>query len=95
MDGNSLLATHYCPKGNQSRLEYVGNPSSERLYFAFRDGTNLNVKGKWHQHAFWVRLVDDKRFERCEIYVENGGNYNPKEIPPQTPFQKFIRKTQE
>jgi hypothetical protein len=31
MDGDALIATHYCPQGNQPRLQYRPEFSSERL----------------------------------------------------------------
>jgi hypothetical protein len=72
MDGSHLIATHYCPQGNQPRLQFAGQSDSGRLSFEFRDGTNLQVKGKSHQHAFWIKLLGEKSFERSETYVDNG-----------------------
>ena len=72
MDGNNLIATHYCPQGNQPRLQFAGGSDPGRLSFEFRDGTNLQVEGKSHQHAFWIRLLGEKSFERSETYVDNG-----------------------
>ena len=71
LDGNRLLATHYCPQGNQPRLEYVGADSHGRWQFRFVDGTNLHVKGSSHQQAFWIRVGKDGTFERGETYVDN------------------------
>ena len=72
LDGEALMATHYCPQGNQPRLQLVPSGTPGRLDFAFRDGTNLQVEGKAHQHAFWLEFLDDGRFKRNETYVENG-----------------------
>lgn len=72
MDSNNLIATHYCPQGNQPRLHFAGGSDSGRLSFEFRDGTNLQVKGKSHQHAFWIRILGENLFERSETYVDNG-----------------------
>ena len=71
LDGDRLLATHYCPQGNQPRLEYSGVDKDSRWQFRFLDGTNLQVKGHSHQQAFWIKLHDDKTFERGETYVDN------------------------
>lgn len=72
MDGNNLIATHYCPQGNQPRLQFADGSDPGRLSFVFRDGTNLKVKGKSHQHAFWIRVLGENSFERSETYVDNG-----------------------
>jgi hypothetical protein len=72
MDGNNLIATHYCPQGNQPRLQFASGSDPGQLTFEFRDGTNLQVKDKSHQHAFWIRLLGENSFERSETYVENG-----------------------
>jgi hypothetical protein len=72
LDGDHLLATHYCPQGNQPRLEYADVDKTGRWQFRFRDGTNLHVKGRSHQQAFWIKLQDDgASFERGETYIDN------------------------
>ena len=72
MDGETLVADHYCPQGNQARLQLTKDTGADKLSFAFRDGTNLQVKGKAHQHAFWIKLSGQNSFVRSETYVENG-----------------------
>ena len=71
LDGSELIATHYCPQGNQPRLQFVKIDESNKLHFTFRDGTNLRVKDKSHQHAFWIRFLGKNSFERSETYVDN------------------------
>jgi hypothetical protein len=73
MDGEELLATHYCPLGNQPRLQFKRNePETSVLSFTFRDATNLPDPARAHQHSFWIRILSDASFERSETYVENG-----------------------
>lgn len=74
MDGaNTLVATHYCPQGNQPRLQYRPDLSGRRLEFTFRDATNLPDPSAAHQHAFWVEIGPGAgAFARNETYVENG-----------------------
>jgi hypothetical protein len=72
MDGEALIATHYCPQGNQPRLQYRPETSNERLHFTFRDSTNLPDPNVAHQHEFWIRRHADGTFARNETYVENG-----------------------
>jgi hypothetical protein len=72
MDGDTLIATHYCPQGNQPRLQYSPTTSNERLHFSFRDATNLPDANVAHQHEFWIRRHSDGTFARNETYLENG-----------------------
>ncbi len=72
LDGEALVATHYCPQGNQPRLQWVMDGHPSRRTFTFRDGTNLQVKGASHQHAFWVERLGPDTYQRSETYVANG-----------------------
>ena len=86
LDGESLMATHYCPQGNQPRLVLM--PGSEKMQFAFLDGTHLQVAGKSHQHSFWLQIDDNDHFQRNEIYVENGVVIN--KAPAEDPAETFV-----
>ena len=71
MDGGILMATHYCPIGNQPKLLYV--PSDEqKITFKIDSITNLPDKSVGHNIEFWVTLDDESTFTREEIYLENG-----------------------
>lgn len=72
VDGDELLATHYCPQGNQPRLRLISGTKQDRFDFALKDGGNLSVPGGWHQHLMWLQLGDADSFMRSETYVENG-----------------------
>lgn len=74
MDGaDTLIATHYCPQGNQPRLDYHPELSGRRLEFRFRDATNLPDANAAHQDAFWIEIAPGADvFARNETYVENG-----------------------
>ena len=71
LDGERLLVTHYCPQGNQPRLQYTGMDDAGRAQFRFVDGTNLHVPGRSHQQAFWLHFDGERQFSRAETYVEN------------------------
>lgn len=77
MDGEGLLATHYCPQGNAPRLQFVKVDSSGASHFIFRDGTNLQDPQGSHEHAFWIRLEADGRLIRNETYIGNSAQYDP------------------
>ena len=73
LDGPALVASHYCPQGNVPRLE-LASSEGDTLRFRFRDGANLQEKGKAHQHAFWIQLRGKDAYARSETYVENGSS---------------------
>ena len=72
LDGDRLLATHYCPQQNQPRLALAAGDDPTVLSFEFVDGTGLDVPGKSHQHAFVTALRPDGSYARSETYVDNG-----------------------
>ncbi len=72
MDGSALLATHYCPQGNQPRLSYESQSGSDAFHFAFRSATNLPDPGQSHQHAMWIQIEGKDAFTRSETYLEKG-----------------------
>lgn len=70
VDGDDLLATHYCPQGTQPRLKFVGEKDG-RLQFELLDGGNLGQAGKSHQQSFWLQWDGGDEYRRSETYVEN------------------------
>lgn len=73
VDGDDLLATHYCPQGTQPRLKLVGEKEG-RLQFELLDGGNLGLAGKSHQQSFWLEWQDGDEYRRAEAYVENAAS---------------------
>jgi hypothetical protein len=70
-DGPSLIATHYCPQGNQPRLALAGRDALG-LHFTFRDATDLDA-GESHQHDLWLDLTDPNHPVRTEVYSSRKG----------------------
>lgn len=75
MDGEELIATHYCPQGNQPRLESREAASGE-VRFAFRDVTDLDA-GEAHAHALWFTPGADGTLQRSEVYRGEDGLQQP------------------
>jgi hypothetical protein len=78
LDGEELLATHFCPQGNQPRLRFSSVAADGRYQFVFKDASNLQNQQAEHQHAMWVKLdrvsgsARINRFSRGEIYLANS-----------------------
>ena len=78
-DGPALLATHYCPQGNQPRLALAGR-DARRLHFAFRDATDLDPATESHQHDLWFDLTDPEHPLRGETYADKDGPGAPERM---------------
>jgi hypothetical protein len=70
MDGERLVATHYCPIGNQPTLQLVASADPGLLVFSYLSARNLPDPAAAHQHRFEVRLAGKDRFWRNETYLE-------------------------
>ena len=89
MDGERIIATHYCPQGNAPRLELARTGADGTHFFEFLDGANLRKPGGSHEHAFWVRLDSKGTLIRNETYIENGSTYDPTKDPGST--ETYVR----
>jgi len=72
-DGPALLATHYCPQGNQPRLMLAAGPGKP-LRFTFRDATDLDRKTEAVQHDLSFDLSNPARPVRSETYRSAKGD---------------------
>jgi hypothetical protein len=70
--GPALIATHYCPQGNQPRLALAGRDAGG-LHFAFKDATDLDPATESHQHDLWFDLTNPDRPVRGGIYSGKDG----------------------
>jgi hypothetical protein len=73
LDGDDLMATHYCALGNQPRLVMIpAESTADAVVFAYRDATNL----KSAETARMVRLVlkidDPDAFQYISTYKEKS-----------------------
>ena len=78
-DGEALLATHYCPQGNQPRLALAGREAGG-LHFVFRDATDLEPTTEKHQHDLWFDLSNPERPVRGETYSSKDGPGSPERL---------------
>ncbi|MEO9461279.1 MAG: hypothetical protein ABJ242_00960 [Marinomonas sp.] len=75
-DGDTLLATHYCPQGNQPRMALFGDPSGA-VRFTFRDITGYDPSSQQFQHDLWFAFDDPDHITRSEIYHDGEGVKHP------------------
>ncbi len=71
-DAASLIATHYCPQGNQPRLSLVQNSTIQDIRFVFRDATDLDAEHEAYLVALAFDLSDPKVLLRRESYRQQG-----------------------
>lgn len=86
MDNESLIATHYCPVGNQPRLRFKEGGSASVFVFEFVSATNLPKPEAAHQHRFEMELLQPNSFARSETYLENG-----KGEPERIVYSRIVR----
>ncbi len=72
-DGATLIATHYCPQGNQPRLALVpaaaGSGAGAPVSFAFRDATDLDP-AESHLVVLSFKMADGGVLVRRETYAK-------------------------
>lgn len=71
-DGESLMATHYCARGNQPRLRAIDFSRQDQVTFHFVDVTNLPDKNLPHMIRMTYTFIDNDHFKREEVYLVNG-----------------------
>ena len=88
LDGDTLLATHYCPQGNVPRLALARREADGTLRFEFRDGSNVDVPGGHHEALLTLRLADGV-LTRGERYAENAEPFDASRAEPElTRFER-------
>jgi hypothetical protein len=89
LDGEVLLATHYCPRGNQPRLALTRRDEDGTLRFEFRDGTGLDEPGEYYEHLLTLRTAADGHLIRGEVYAEFGKPPGELPAPEETRFRRL------
>jgi hypothetical protein len=88
LDGASLIATHYCPRGNQPRMALTRREDDGTLRFEFRDGTGLDEPGEHYEHLLTLRIDENGDLTRGEVYAEYG---KPVGVLPEPELTRFSR----
>lgn len=70
-DAGAIVATHYCPQGNQPRLTTLPRATGG-LSFTFRDATDLDVSRESYLVALSFDLPKNGVLVRRETYRLNG-----------------------
>lgn len=72
-DKADVVATHYCPQGNQPRMKMTTPDGASRIRFDFWDATNLVNPTDNHQHQLSFDLSDPEHVRRGEVYMSGEG----------------------
>jgi len=63
LDGDALVATHYCAAGNQPKFRLSSGSTPTELRFEFDGGSNIKPESDMHMHSAVVRLPDATHLE--------------------------------
>jgi hypothetical protein len=71
-DGNRLLMTHFCPSGNQPRMQATISPDLKTISFDFLDATNLLSPQAGHMHHAVYIFTDSDHYSQEWTWMEDG-----------------------
>jgi hypothetical protein len=74
VDGDHLLATHYCSAKNQPQMatDAIADPKSKSLAFSLVRVTGLNSPGDWHNTGLVMTMEDPNHLTQDWTYLYNG-----------------------
>jgi len=72
VDGDRLLMTHFCPSGNQPRMQATISPDLKSISFDFLDITNLPNPRSGHMHHALYLFSDADHYTATWIWKQNG-----------------------
>jgi hypothetical protein len=72
LDGDRLLATHYCAMGNQPRFVLSADSSSDTLVFDFESITHAESPAAMHMHGGRIHQIDATRLEAVWVVFKDG-----------------------
>jgi hypothetical protein len=74
VDGDRLLMTHFCPSGNQPRMQATISPDLKTVSFDFLDATNLPGPQAGHMHRAVYLFSDDGHYSEEWTWRQEGKN---------------------
>jgi len=74
VDGDHLLATHYCSAKNQPQMttEAIADPHARSVAFSLVRVTGLRSPGDWHNTGLVVTREDQDHLTQEWTYLSNG-----------------------
>jgi hypothetical protein len=73
LDGpNKLVLTHYCPSGNQPRMQATTSADGKTITFNFVDATNLASLDVGHMHRVAITVLDANHHTEEWSYADHG-----------------------
>jgi len=74
VDGDHLIATHYCSAGNQPQMMTgaITDPSAKSLTFSLSRVTGMKTPGDWHNTGLTVTLEDKQHLTQVWTYEYSG-----------------------
>ena len=74
VDGDHLIATHYCIARNQPQMvtKPITEPSANSLTFSLSRVTGMKTPGDWHNTGLTVTLEDAQHLTQVWTYEYNG-----------------------
>jgi hypothetical protein len=74
LDGDRLLATHYCSAKNQPQMatEGIADPMAKSVAFSLLRVTGLTSPGAWHNTGLVVTMEDSDHLTQKWTYLYNG-----------------------
>lgn len=74
VDGDHLIATHYCSAGNQPQMitGAITDPSGKSLAFSLSRVTGMKTPADWHNTGLTVTLEDKQHLTQVWTYEYSG-----------------------
>ena len=74
VDGDHLIATHYCAAGNQPQMITgpITDPSAKSLVFSLSRVTGMKTPDDWHNTGLTVNMEDQQHLTQVWTYEYKG-----------------------